>query len=177
MKFLNNIYFSHSTVVSPLYRIYQYNENNYRIACVKFHRDKGFELSYDNDFPSIDDDIDSFLVSDKESLRCSISRSRRKIREYALCNDFEYFVTITINSEKADRFSLTQCQDLLKKKLYYFKSRNENFKYILITEKHLNGAFHFHGLMKGINEGDLILYSEEDFEKLPKYILTNIRKR
>ena len=67
MKFLNSIYFSHSTVVSPLYRIYQYNDNNYRIACVKFHRDKGFELSVDNDFPSIDDDIDSFLVNDKES--------------------------------------------------------------------------------------------------------------
>lgn len=173
---LDKFLYSHSSVVHTKYRLYQYNDNNYRIASLKFYKEPGFELVDDN-IISIDDELDYSLYKDSDSLRCSRSRSRRKIREYALCNDFEYFVTITINSENCDRFSLTECQDLLRKKLKWFKQKNKEFEYLLITESHKNGAFHFHGLMKGINESDLVLYREQDFEKLPKYLFTNIRKR
>ena len=36
----------------------------------------------------------------------SISRSRQAIYELALCNDWEYFVTFTINKRNHDRFNL-----------------------------------------------------------------------
>ena len=49
---------------------------------------------------------------------------------------------------------MQECQDKLK---YIIQERirrkNKNFKYIFITEKHKDGAFHFHGLVK-----DLELY-------------------
>lgn len=172
---INKFLYSHSSVVHTVYRIYQYNDSNYRIACLKFYKEPGFEFAND-DFISIDDELDSFYCKDSDSFRCSRSRSRRKIREYALCNNFEYFVTITVNSEKCDRFSLTECQELLRSKLHSLKHMNKDFAYLLITECHKNGAFHFHGLVKGINDNDLVLYREQDFEKLPKYIFTNIRK-
>lgn len=76
--------------------------------------------------------------------RCSLSRTKRNIREIALSNDFEYFATITVASEKADRFNLDECQEKLRKIFKKLKRKNKNFAYIFITEKHQNGAFHFH---------------------------------
>lgn len=88
---------------------------------------------------------------DKEEIeRISISRTRRNIRELALSNNFEYFATLTINSNSCDRFSLTECQSNLRRKLKTLKQCNKNFAYLFITEKHKNGAYHFHGLVRGI---------------------------
>lgn len=86
------------------------------------------------------------ITTDKEELeRQSLSRTKRNIKELALCNSFTYFATLTINSEFCDRFSLQACQDKLK---YIIQERirrnNKEFAYLFITEKHKNGAFHFH---------------------------------
>lgn len=87
-----------------------------------------------------------------EVKRCSLSRTKKNIRELALCNSFEYFATITISSQKSDRYSLSDCQENLKKILHKIKRNNKDFGYLIITEKHKDGAFHFHGLIKGISD-------------------------
>lgn len=92
------------------------------------------------------------VSNDYEKERISLSRTKRNIKEIALCNDFEYFSTLTIDSTQCDRFSLSACQEKLKKILKAMKRKNKNFAYIWITEKHKNGAFHFHGLLKGIDD-------------------------
>ena len=129
------------------YFLYQYNDKNFRFVKIKSCRLPGWE--------STTNDKSHFVprvTPDDEIDRVSLSRSRRMIRELALCNDFEYFATLTINSVNCDRFSLTACQDLLRKKLKKLKRINKNFAYIFITEKHKNGAFHFHGLIKGVTD-------------------------
>lgn len=89
-------------------------------------------------------DIKSMGVSNKNEIeRISLSRTKRNIKEIALCNDFEYFATLTINSTQCDRFSLSECQDKLKKILKALKRKNKNFAYIFITEKHKNRCFSF----------------------------------
>lgn len=88
----------------------------------------------------------------EEVHRVSLSRTKKHIKEIALCNNFEYFATLTINSKSCDRYSLTDCQDRLKKILKAFKRKNKDFAYIFITEKHKDGAFHFHGLIKGVSD-------------------------
>lgn len=93
-------------------------------------------------------------TTDKEELqRQSLSRTKRNIKEIALCNSFTHFATITINSEFCDRFHLQDCQDKLK---YIIQERirrnNKDFAYLFITEKHKDGAFHFHGLVKNLND-------------------------
>lgn len=84
--------------------------------------------------------------------RISRSRTKREIKDIALCNAFTHFATITVNSQFCDRFSLQACQDKLK---YIIKERirrnNKDFAYIFITEKHKDGAFHFHGLVKNLD--------------------------
>lgn len=86
-------------------------------------------------------------------------RAKRVLIDYALCNDWDYFYTITLDETKVgDR---TDVDRLVKKLRQYFKNfkvRTDNdLKYILIIEPHYkledNGkyAIHFHGLIK-LNE-------------------------
>lgn len=137
-----------------MYKLYRYNDNNFRIVITE---------------NSSNIDIEKGFLSDEEkSLKASLSRSKRMIREYALANDFSYFFTCTVNSALADRFSLTECQTNIRKIMKAIKRKHTNFKYLFITERHKDGAFHFHGLCS-----DLPLYvnangyySSIDFDKL-----------
>lgn len=106
---------------------------------------------------------------DSEIERISLSRTKKNIRELALCNDFQFFSTVTINSVNCDRFSLSACQELFRKKLHKIKRVNKNFKFLFITEKHKNGAFHFHGLITDTNDfyiNDNGYYSSKIFDEI-----------
>lgn len=46
------------------------------------------------------------FASNEEKLENSLSRSRNKVFEYAYCNDWEYFVTMTLDKTKYDRYDL-----------------------------------------------------------------------
>ena len=158
-----NFLFNSKSIQHERYYLYQYNDTTFRLVCCKSVKDKGYEeITKDNPFQTIEDFFglshNDELIHDAEINRQSISRTKRNIREIALCNNFTYFATLTINSKHCNRFSLQQCQDKLK---YIIKERirrkNKNFKYIFITEKHKDGAYHFHGLVK-----DLELYTNSN---------------
>lgn len=151
MKFIYN---KHEIYSSKVF-LYQYNDTNFRIVCQKYSKDKGFETITK---PIIYKKIEEFMglptekiTADEELHRQSLSRTKRNIREIALCNDFTHFATITINSQYADRFHLQECQDLFHKKIKKYRRTHKDFAYIFITEKHKDGAFHFHGLVKGLD--------------------------
>ena len=139
--FINDLFFSHNVVYNSKCYLYNYNNRYFRIAFLKSCREKGFE------------DISARTKTDKEEVdRISLSRTRRNIRELSLCNNFEYFCTLTVNSAKCDRYSLDDVQDNLRKCLRNIRNSSEEFKYLIITEKHKDGAFHFHGLMSGVSD-------------------------
>lgn len=109
-----------------------------------------------------------------EKLDNSISRSKNKVFEYALCNDFQYFVTLTLDKEKMDRSNINE---YIKKLGQYIrnikKSTDQKIEYILIPEKHADGEnWHMHGLMKGLQ--DLREYDEK--ENIPKRMKDKIKK-
>lgn len=133
--------FSQNSVYDTKCYLYNYNGSNFRICKLNACRNKGYE------------DIDKKNVTCKSDVeRISLSRTRRNIRELALCNNFEYFCTITVSSAKFDRYSLDEVQDNLRKCLRNIRNSSECFKYLIITEKHKDGAFHFHGLMSGLSD-------------------------
>ncbi len=132
-----------TNIYGTKYFMYQYNDSNFRIVKQKYCRDRGFEL-IEKVKKTIQDDDKS------ESQRSSLSRSRRFVREISLCNNFTHFVTLTVNKEMCDRYDIDVCQEHLRHILKNYKKLYSDFKYILITEKHKDGAFHFHGLMKRI---------------------------
>ena len=71
-------------------------------------------------------------------------RARAKVRRLALANDFRWFVTLTLDPQKVDRYDpaavvrkLNQwCSNQVKRK---------GLCYILVPERHKDGALHFHG--------------------------------
>lgn len=78
----------------------------------------------------------------------SMRRARANLRRLALSNTFDYFVTLTLDGSKIDRYdgaavvrALGQwCDNMV---------RRHGLKYVLVPERHKDGAFHFHGFMSG----------------------------
>ena len=137
--------FSKNFVYNTKFFLYQYNYDTFRIVKLKFCREKGFEKIGKK----------KNCVDSSEIERVSLSRSKRNIRELALCNNFSHFVTFTINSDYCNRYDIDVCEDNLRKLFKSYKRKNPNFAYLFIAEQHEKGGFHFHGLIKGFNKNDL----------------------
>lgn len=87
----------------------------------------------------------------KHSMYSSLNRTKQKIYDYALANDWGsgYFFTITLNPEFVDSFNYDECYKRIYQFLKNVKSKNPNFKYIFVPEFHKSGRIHWHGL--GVN--------------------------
>ncbi len=105
----------------------------------------------------------------------SLSRSRARIFELALCNEFQYFCTFTQDKEKRERFNLSEFRkdfSQMVRNLNKTRSENERIKYLLIPEQHKDGAWHMHGLLMGLTSADLREFTLN--EKLPEKIRKSI---
>ena len=70
----------------------------------------------------------------------NLSRARTRIFEYAICNKFEYFVTLTLN-HKRDRYDLgNYIKDLGQMIRNYRRLYDVNIQYLLIPEQHVHGV-------------------------------------
>lgn len=139
---------------SPLYDynicvLKKYNENTFKITRHKVLRRSGIEIDDNFSFPI------RGTVND-EKMEQNISRAKSKIREYGLCNEWDFFVTLTIDQSKFDRFDLQTYYKAFSKFLNNYNSRhNIKIKYLFIPERHQNGAWHMHGLISGLPEEHL----------------------
>ena len=84
-------------------------------------RERGFEELYSNKNTENNKKNTDFLSSEVE--RVSISRIKSKVKDYAECNNFQYFYTQTI---KNDRFNLDNFKSIIQKKFkaYIIKKSN-----------------------------------------------------
>ena len=99
-------------------------------------------------------------------LENNVSRSRSTILELALCNEWQYFVTLTLDKQNCDRYDLNTTWKTISKWLRNRSMRYGKIHYLLIPEQHQDGAWHFHGFLSGAL--DMRLFSLE--EKLPNYV-------
>lgn len=115
-------------------------------------------------------------VGNKEKLEESLSRTRAAIFELALCNDWEWFVTLTLNPEYHDRKDLNNYKKKLSTWLKnYNRIHKTKIKYLLIPEQHADGqSWHMHGLLMGLPEEQLQEFTEQ--ERLPIKILIEIKR-
>ena len=97
-------------------------------------------------------------------LRESVSRSKRLIWEYARCNQWEYFVTLTLDEKKIDRKDLQGAVDKMSKMIWKINQsvntgedwgRQKKIEYVIVPELHKDGSVHFHGLMRGFHKSDI----------------------
>jgi len=78
----------------------------------------------------------------------SLRRAKIAVEDIAKINDFDYFITWTLDKTKIDRYDPKEVSKKLKKFLNNMKSRN-NLTYIITPENHKDNAIHMHGLIKG----------------------------
>lgn len=115
-------------------------------------------------------------VNDKK-LSCNISRARTSIFEYAFCNRWDYFLTLTLSPDSQNRYDLNAFIKRLGQWLRnYGKRHGLCLKYLLVPEQHKDGAWHMHGFIMGLPLSHLTDF--EDYlgqRKLPKYITDQIK--
>lgn len=89
--------------------------------------------------------VNPTIEEQEESFERSIGRTKQKIREYVLCNKFNQFVTFTFKDNRYDDDEkFVQMQTWFQNQ----RKRQGVFDYILVPEKHKDGAYHFHALFK-----------------------------
>lgn len=86
----------------------------------------------------------------EESKRVSMSRTKSQIYHIARSNIWEWFVTLTLDKNKIDRYDF----DLISKKVRKWfdnlrQRKAPGLYYLIVPERHKNGAWHFHALIGG----------------------------
>lgn len=83
-------------------------------------------------------------IPSEEDLERARRRARSNVRRLALANEFRWFVTLTLDPKKIDRYDV----DLIVKRMSQWCSnqvKRKGLRYILVPELHRDGAVHFHG--------------------------------
>jgi len=98
-----------------------------------------------------------------KSIRESMQRAKEKIYGYIMANDWSFWATQTFNPNVIDRFDLDEIISKYNKRLRNLKSRNyAGLKWLIVPEKHKDGAWHLHMFMRGIPK-ERFVYSGHDF--------------
>lgn len=126
---------------APLYTIYHYTDFIYRV--VKFKR-RPCACPFLADSDAAD-----------ERLSQSYSRSRSMVLQLALCNEWDYFATLTLDPAKFDVFDLDSVIKVITQWFRDYRKVSGRLHYVLVPERHKSGAWHFHGFFSGILESDL----------------------
>ena len=98
------------------------------------------------------------VTGDADNLLRAKRRARAEVRDLALCNPMRWFVTLTLDKEKIDRYD----EKVIVQKMGQWADnhvRRDGLKYILVPEHHGDGAIHFHGFfndaLKVIDSGTM----------------------
>ncbi len=141
----------------------KYREDYYKITLHRQIRRAGYEaIDGEDKHKKGKKDIAEHEGKIEESL----SRTKSKIFELALCNEWKWFVTLTLNPEYHDRKDLKSYKTKLSTWIKnYNRLHKTNIKYLLIPENHKDGSWHMHGLMMGLPYEHMHKFRTD--EKLP----------
>lgn len=79
------------------------------------------------------------------SVRRSVRRARKAVQDLARSNDWAYFVTLTLDQARCNRYDPVEVLGHLRHWLGN-NVRRKGLAYVLVPEHHKDGAIHFHGL-------------------------------
>lgn len=86
----------------------------------------------------------------------SMKRTKGKVFNYARCNDWDWFVTFTFSPDKVNRYDYDECIKKIKPWLDNVRRSSPSLSYLVVPERHKDGAWHFHGLFSGLNESQIV---------------------
>lgn len=74
-------------------------------------------------------------------------RARQKVYDYARCNNFDWFITLTFDPKKINSFDYNECAKALWEFTHHL--HRKGCRWLIVPEQHKSGAYHFHGLVSG----------------------------
>lgn len=154
------------------------------IKIIKYHR----PIVFSNFSESSEYSTSAILMNEENSeendyLQKSINRTKTKISDYVLCNNFSHFATFTfdpsnskVNGEE-NRHDFKKMSSLLKKwlnteQVNHFRRHGRKFRYLIVPERHKNNAWHFHALLEGYQNE-----TEDFYTRKNKYITVSELKK
>lgn len=81
-----------------------------------------------------------------DNIARAVRRAKQNLRDLALCNDMAYFVTLTLDPALVDRYDMVKITKRLNVWCSNQVQRN-GLAYVLVPERHKDGAVHFHGFV------------------------------
>lgn len=85
-------------------------------------------------------------AADVYNIRRAVRRAKARVREISLCNEFRWFCTLTLSPERIDRYN--ECAVIRKLGIWLSNAaQRKGLKYVLVPERHKDGAIHFHGFL------------------------------
>lgn len=143
--------FTDDPYLHDVFTVKQMGEHNVKISYVSVMREAGWE---DNR------DYKAKCSVNDEKLSNNLARAKSLVKEYALCNPWDYWCTFTISKENyPNRTDLDRFAKDFAEFLHNYNRRadeEEKVKYLLVPEQHKDGAWHMHGFIKGIKSKDLV---------------------
>ena len=90
----------------------------------------------------------------------AVRRAKAQVRDIALCTKFRYFVTLTLSPDKvSSRYDMSEVTRHLNAWLDN-QVRRKGLAYVLVPERHKDGAIHFHGFfndaLEAVDSGTII---------------------
>lgn len=94
------------------------------------------------------------------NVRRAVRRARKAVKDIARSNPWKYFVTLTLDPEKINRYDPVEVWKHLRHWLGN-NVRRKGLTYLLVLEHHKDGALHAHGLfndaLEGVDSGTMSL--------------------
>lgn len=141
-----------STPYRPdIFTVRQYGKYIVRITWHKSLRESGWESEQGKPRKG--------TVNDSK-LENNLCRAKSTVRELVLCNDWDYWCTLTLSPDKQNRYDLEAFIKKFSEFIHNYNRRcipEDKIKYLLVPEKHQDGAWHMHGFIKGIRNKDLYI--------------------
>lgn len=93
-------------------------------------------------------------IEDAErSAKNSLNRTKQNIYKFSRQADWEYFITLTFDGSKVNRYDFDECMSKANKWFNNQKARKApDLKYLFVPEQHKDGAWHIHGVIADVGE-------------------------
>ena len=107
--------------------------------------------------PTKEYSIEESMRKAEHSLNTSLNRTKQTVYDYARANTWEWFITWTTDPKKVDRHNYQQVSAKFSKWLSNIRSRKApDLKYVIVPERHKDGAYHFHGLLANTGKMEFV---------------------
>lgn len=148
-------------VVRPDYSIWHYTDAIYKV------------VNFKSTLPRICPPVRTEATKYENKLVQSLSRARRTVLELALCNDWAYFCTFTLDKTKYKRDDLPKFQKDLSQFIRDYRKKAKKYgqdldiHYLIVPEEHEKyDAWHMHGLLSDITPFTIPFYCERQQGKI-----------